>query len=363
MERKAVVIGAGINGLCAARELRRRGWKVSVVDPQAVGNDRGSTFGTRNINIWWTLKRAELQHLGNKLWVDIERELSPGLLRRYSCVQLLPENKLEEYKRVNIKHNQPAEILSGSDLQKRFGLCIERPGLLLKDSCRCVLIHGVTSQLEQQLLSNGVDFVRSAVTRFDGHMVETTDTILSADLTVLASGQWMNELLARLGYNWKFNVTGQIYSIYGSDTVSFSPEHWILLEDEYGFDGVEYYSMPDLQTNGLLKVAVDGIGPTVRPGEQRSCTDELAGVDSYVQSVFPGKPYRVESRCCWYTISPDGEPMIGWLPKFEGRVLIAHNCAGGGVKSAPAAAHILGCLADGQQPSIDTKLFSPARFS
>jgi D-amino-acid dehydrogenase len=45
--RHAIVIGAGIVGLCCARALQRDGWQVSVVDPDEPG--RGTSYGNAGI--------------------------------------------------------------------------------------------------------------------------------------------------------------------------------------------------------------------------------------------------------------------------------------------------------------------------
>ena len=45
--RKAVVVGAGIVGVCAALELRKRGWDVTVVDRLEPGH--GCSFGNAGI--------------------------------------------------------------------------------------------------------------------------------------------------------------------------------------------------------------------------------------------------------------------------------------------------------------------------
>jgi sarcosine oxidase len=362
MSQTAVVVGGGINGLFTARELEQRGFHVTVIDPRPVGHDQGSSYGTRNINVWWSLQRSGLQHLGNQLWTDFEKELPPNSLRRMDCVQLLPEDKLEELRRVNRDNGQPAEILSGLELQARYGLNLKNPGLFLAGSCRCVVAHRVTEFLTTMLRERGVTFLQTKVKEIgDGEVVTDCGTV-PAELTVLAAGPWLNQLLDQFGFGWKLTVSGQIYSIYHSAKVSFAPERWPLVEDEHGFNGTEFYSMPDIEECGL-KVAVDGTGPEVQPTEKRSDDTELQKVDSYVRSIFPGDPVRIKTSSCWYTLSPDGEPMIGWLPGHKGRILLAHSCAGGGVKSSPATAKILGCLASGKEPPINIGMFSPDRFN
>ena len=43
--QEIVVVGAGVHGLCAAFELRRRGREVLVLDRFAEAHDRGGSHG------------------------------------------------------------------------------------------------------------------------------------------------------------------------------------------------------------------------------------------------------------------------------------------------------------------------------
>ena len=45
--RSAIVVGAGIVGICTAVELRRRGWAVTLVDRQEPGH--GCSYGNAGI--------------------------------------------------------------------------------------------------------------------------------------------------------------------------------------------------------------------------------------------------------------------------------------------------------------------------
>ena len=76
---KAVIVGAGINGLCTARALHRRGWAVEVVEagpvpnPQAASWDRHRMFRVHYPEPEMAARMRDALAAWEALWLDLGR--------------------------------------------------------------------------------------------------------------------------------------------------------------------------------------------------------------------------------------------------------------------------------------------------
>ncbi len=358
---KVVVVGAGINGLFTALEMRLRGYDVTILDARPFGHKEGSSSeGTRNINVWRHMKRSILQRVGNIGWAAFEELSGRKLLHPYDCVQLRPEPEvLEELFELNREECPGARIATEAEILSLYpALRTTRgPGLLLPKSCNAVRADEAKEAVREQLLRMGAKFVQAEVMSIDTGKVGLDDgRTLETDYVIVAGGPWTERLLVETFYPVRFKVTSQIYGVYRFDPAP-TP---LLVEDERQFEGHEFYSMPDIAFGGV-KCAFDETGPDCRPAQTRDTAEELKAIEGYLSALYRGKPELVCSRCCWYTLSPDGEAVIGAHPRME-RVLIAHACGGGGFKLAPGVAMILGKIISDETPPIPLEMFSPNRF-
>jgi glycine/D-amino acid oxidase-like deaminating enzyme len=70
----------------------------------------------------------------------------------------------------------------------------------------------------------------------------------------------------------------------------------------------------------------------------------------------------IESRTCWYTLTPDRHFIIDRYGDHPS-VIVAAGFSGHGFKFAPVVGEIVADLAMGRVPMFDLKAFSAKRFN
>ena len=88
MMRRAVVVGAGIVGICSALELQRRGWKVTLVDRLEPAT--GCSFGNAGILASMAVVPVGLPGFARQLPRMLLDPDSPLVLRWRALPQTLP---------------------------------------------------------------------------------------------------------------------------------------------------------------------------------------------------------------------------------------------------------------------------------
>lgn len=114
---------------------------------------------------------------------------------------------------------------------------------------------------------------------------------------------------------------------------------------------------------GLADVRVD------RPAANLANIDRgvtLTDIDELEQAMaryLPGigpRPSRVDP--CVITRTPDHQFLIGRVPAFDGRVVVAGGCSGHAFKHAPAIGEAAAAIVSGETPRIAVDFVDPRRF-
>jgi glycine oxidase len=204
---EAIVIGGGVMGLASARELRRRGFGVTLLERGQPG--RAASWASAGI-IGATLRDErhpafELRQVSRRLWpafaeaIEAESGLDPEY-RETGCLQLATDDtELHRVRRAG-EADPDATYLSGADLRElEPALGPHLPGGLLvaggnvdnRRLCRALELAIRRAGVKVQ---TGVE-VRALATsggRVAG--VRTAAEQLSADLVVLAAGAWSSTI-------------------------------------------------------------------------------------------------------------------------------------------------------------------------
>ena len=360
---KIIVVGAGINGVTSAIELRKRGHKVVLVDPgplphplaastdiskavrAAYGPDEDYTaLSDRCIPIWreWNAK------------FGIELYNETGVL--FVCKQKMQPGDFEfESVRVLEKLGHPIEPFDDFTFHQRFPAFAEDrfhdgffdPQAGYAESGR------VVATLIEYARSRGVDLrERTKFSGLDEHDHGVAGIILedrhriSGDAVVMATGAWTPYLLP---FTKKFlRATGHpVFHLRPKQPNFFLAKRFPFFGADISTTG--FYGFPLNQ--GVVKIANHGAGREMSPDSAvrlvtREDENELR---VFLRSTIPALVDApiVFSRVCMYSDTNDGDFWIAPDPERPNLVIATGDC-GHGFKFAPVLGEIIADAVEGK---------------
>jgi glycine/D-amino acid oxidase-like deaminating enzyme len=350
-----LIAGAGIFGLTAAWELRRRGWTVTVLDPGPIPRPSAASTDVSKIvradygadHLYTAMAQAALAGWDrwNKRWggslyhedgfvVLASEPMSPGGFEYESFESLR-------------RRGHPVERLTGIDRTRTMPAWSPNayPDGYFNRRAGWVESAAVTARVADEARATGVRIVENATVGellpASGHVtsVRTHEgAVHSADFVLIAAGAWTPKLLPHLGdVLW---TTGQpvVHVEAGADPRWRAPTFPVWAAD---IARTGWYGFPALP-NGALKIGHHGSGRRVDPDSPGTVPgDHERRVREFLREQLPAladAPIR-ESRLCLYCDSFDGDFLIDHDPGHRGLVVAAGD-SGHGFKFAP----VLGSL-------------------
>jgi glycine/D-amino acid oxidase-like deaminating enzyme len=375
---RIIVVGAGINGVTAAIELKKRGHEVVLVDPgplpyalaastdiskavrTAYGADDDYTaLAERSIKLW----RKWNQEFGTNLYHEVgvmfvrHRKMEPGDFE-YESLKLLEKRGLKVarmdtpqlWKRFpawnpELYRDGVLEIEAGyAESGRAVATLIERAtsaGVELREGCKFVALDEVHSRVNAVILSE-VEESRgeSASVTSRGPSTSLGMTRVVGDAVVMATGAWTPYLLP---FTRKFfRATGQpVFHLRPSQPELFEPERFPVFGADITTTG--YYGFP-INRDGVVKIANHGPGREMSPDspDRVVTADDEKNLREFLPSTFPSLAEApiVYTRVCMYCDTHDGHFCIARDPEREGLVIAAGD-SGHGFKFAPVLGEII----------------------
>ncbi len=354
---KVVVVGAGINGVTAAIELRKRDHDVVLIDPgplphelaastdiskavrAAYGADEEYTdLAKRSIDLWrkWNEQfGVELYHEVRVMFVR-RREMKPG------------DFEFESFKMLK-KRGHKIERMNSARFWKRFPAW--NPELYLDGVLELEAGYAesgrVVSTLVRRAKSLGIE-LREGVRfsqlddddrRVKGIVLDDGQRI-AGDIVVMAVGAWTPYLLP---FTKKFfRSSGQpVFHLKPQQPDLFAPQRFPVFGADITTTG--YYGFP-INCDGLVKIANHGPGREMSPeSTERAVTaEDEKNLREFLATTFPALADApiVYSRVCMYCDTHNGHFWIAPDPEREGLVIAAGDC-GHGFKFAPVLGEII----------------------
>ena len=354
---RVIVVGAGINGVTAAIELKKRGHRVILIDPgplphplaastdiskavrAAYGPDEGYTdLAERAVKLWrkWNEEFGiELYHEVGVMFVR-QREMKPGDFE-YESLKILKQRG----------HN--IERMNSAQAWKRFPAWNANlyPDGILELEAGYVESTRVVATLIERAKSLGIELREAA--RFSC-LDERDDRIagvvladgerIAGDLVLMAVGAWTPYLLP---FTKKFfRASGQpVFHLKPSQPELFAPERFPVFGADITTTG--YYGFP-INRDGVVKIANHSPGREISPdsSERVVTAEEERDLREFLSSTFPvlADAPIVHTRVCMYCDTHDGHLWIARDPDREG-LLIAAGDSGHGFKFAPVLGEII----------------------
>jgi glycine/D-amino acid oxidase-like deaminating enzyme len=362
---RIIVVGAGINGVTTAIELKKRGHEVVLVDTgplphelaastdiskavrAAYGADEDYTaLAEQSIKLW----RQWNAEFGTKLYYEVgvmfvrRTEMMPGDFE-YESFKLLQKRgvKVARMNNPRLWERFPAwnpELYRDGVLEVEAGYA---------ESARVVatLINRAKSA-GVQLQSGKFATVDESSGRVKGIVMEDPQlTRIAADIVVMAVGAWTPYLLP-FTKNF-FRATGQpVFHLKPAEPELFAPERFPVFGADITTTG--YYGFP-INRDGVVKIANHGPGREMSPEspERAVTSDDERNLRKFLASTFPALADApvVHRRVCMYCDTHDGNFWIARDPEHKGLV-IATGDSGHGFKFAPVLGEIIADAAEGK---------------
>jgi glycine/D-amino acid oxidase-like deaminating enzyme len=349
-----LVAGAGIFGVTAALELRRRGHEVTLVDPGPVphplaestdiskvvrvdyGADEDYTLlGERSLEGWrrWNAGwPAPLFHETGVAFLA-RAPMQPGGFEHDSYVLLS-------------RRGHRLERLDAADIARRFPAY--RPGAFVDGYTHAnggwVASGAVVARLAAEAVAAGVELRIAHVTRIldDGVLVEPAGEHLAAEAIVVATGAWAAELFPDLAVR---PVGQPVFHLRPADPSPFEAPRFPVFGADIARTG--YYGFP--VNDGVVKIANHGTGVVMAPGVEREVTPEHeAALRAFLAGTFPALATApiVGRRLCVYGDTPDTHFWIARHPERP-HVTIATGGSGHAFKFAPELGPLIADVALG----------------
>ena len=365
---KTVVVGAGINGVVGAIELRKRGHDVVLVDPgplphplaastdiskvvrAAYGPDKEYTeLAERSREIWqeWNIEfGVELYH---EVWFLCmrQRPMEAGDFE-YESLRLL-ERRGHRIERVNsdyLRRHFPA----WSADRYRDGFLDFEAGYAESGRAVAVLIKRAKSigvALREHAKFSGLDETSD---RVKGIALESGEKV-PADAVVMTVGAWTPYVLPFTGDF--FRASGQpVFHLKPAQPELFTPERFPIFGADISATG--FYGFP-LNRDGVVKIANHGLGREMSPDSPEGVVtkEEENRMREFLADSFPllADAAVVFTRVCFYCDTKDGDFWIAPDPERAGLTIAAGDC-GHGFKFAPVLG---GIIADAVEGKVNPK--------
>jgi glycine oxidase len=357
---EAVVIGGGVMGLAAARELRRRGRTVTLLERAQPG--RAASWASAGI-IGATLKtESESTHhvrrLSRELWpafaeaVQAESGLDPEY-RETGCIHLAGDDAEMSWLEQIAQHDSAAQLLDARALREvepglspdlRGGLLVAGGNVEPRRLCRALETAARRAGVR---IRSGVEVHAITTTGRRVMGVETNEGVLGAELVVLAAGAWSAGILNARPTPPVHPQKGQILAI---DQASVGIRHVLLTAGDPYFvprcDDRLVVGATREETGWDASLTVGGIAWLL----QRAMEVVPALKQCPIAEVWTG----------FRPVSADGLPLIG-PGALEGLYFLTGH-GPSGIAPLPATIALLMALIAGEPPPLPAEAFDPLRF-
>ena len=368
---RAIIVGAGINGVTAAIELKKRGHEVVLVDPgplphplaastdiskavrAAYGADADYTeLAERSIELWrkWNTELSiELYHEIGFLFVR-QRAMQPGDFE-YESFKLLEKrgHKVERIDSAGLRERFPAwnaERYPDGFLDLEAGYAesgrvvttlVEKAktlGVELREGSQFAELDQRDGRVQGIVLQDRQRNARSA-------------SRVVGDVVVMAVGAWTPYLLP---FAKKFfRATGHpVFHLKPRQPDLFKPERFPIFGADISSTG--FYGFP-LNRDGVVKIANHGSGREMPPDSPKRdvSPEEEDKMREFLSGTFPALADApiVFTRRCFYCDTHDGNFWIAPDPERAGLIIAAGDC-GHGFKFAPVLGEIIADAVEGK---------------
>jgi len=352
-----IIVGAGINGVTTAIELRKRRHRVLLVDPGPLPHPlAASTDISKAVRAAYGADEdyTELAERSIKLWREWNNELPDALYHEVGFL-FLRRGKMApgdfEYDSFTLlrRRGHKVERVNVAELRKRFPAWesdIYQDGFLDVEAGYAESGR-VVATLVERAKSLGVELHQGARFvdlderngRVRGIVLQDRHR-LAGDVVVMAVGAWTPYLLP-FTRNFLHSTGQAVFHLRPHDPKLYAPDCFPIFADDISSTG--YYGFP-INRDGVVKVANHGLGREMSPDspDRVVTSEEEQNLRTFLMEALPSLADApiVYTRVCMYCDTHDGDFWIAPDPERLG-LIVATGDSGHGFKFAPVLGEII----------------------
>ena len=353
------VVGAGLTGAAAARELTARGHSVLVLEQYAVGHDRGSSHGSSRIyrRAYEHPSYIALTGRAGEEWDRLEAESGVSLRTQTGGLDAGDGRARLMFDLLRAE-GVDATLLPAAEVAERWpGIALDGEACFHPDAGHLNADLTVTTLLDLAVRGGAELREDTPLTKVepetDGLLVHHGSGEAHVGSVVVAAGPWLPELIGGLG------VTPDLPSVQVRQVEVFHHRH---LDPEARWPTLVHDS--EVQLYALSSGSEAGPGAAYKIGQYDSdCTTTASTRDgviddrprrairSFVEQQLPGlDPDPVGEKSCLFTMTSDEDFVLDRATAAGGSVVIASPCSGHGAKFAPLVGVLVADLVEGADP-------------
>ena len=357
------VIGAGVFGAWTARQLRRSGASVVLLDAYGPANSRASSGGeTRVIRMGYgpddLYTRWAIRSL--PAWRQLESETGVQIFHQTGVLWLSEDSDEYTLKMLDVlkQQNVACERLTQGELGSRypqlhFG---QVSWAVLEPESGLLMARRSVQILVDQLQREGVDYRHAAVSPLQlNESLSELKTVegyrISARTFIFACGPWLPKVFPELLSGRIFPSRQEIFFLGApAGSNSFEPSRmpvWLYHQHPY-----IPYALPDVEGRGF-KLGFDLHGEALDPDLDHRIVSEasILRLRSFVAKHIPSltRAPIVETRVCQYENTWNGDFLVDRHPKAD-NVWIVGGGSGHGFKHGPAMGEYVASQVLGHAP-------------
>jgi sarcosine oxidase len=372
-----IVVGLGGMGSAAAAQVAARGARVLGIERFGPVHDLGSSHGETRI-----VRQAYFEHpdyvpllrRAYEHWDRLGEALGSPLLIRTGALMIgaadspVVTGTLASARRWDLPH----EVLDRDAMLDRYPQFTLYEGDCAVYEANAGYVspeRAVRTQLDLAV-GGGAELVFETVVsgwRLTDSGVEVLvgGEAVSANNLILSAGAWTGKLLAPGVLPLQPVRRVMFFFDPRGGLAAFQPDRFPVYVFQVSLDDA-LYGFPHVgEQSAGVKIGFHYRGADIDPEflDRRVAPEEVGEMLDVLDERIPGLAGPlVDARVCMYTMTPDEDFVLGWLPGGMGRVAIAAGFSGHGFKFTPVVGEVLADLTTFGGTDLPIQFLSPSRF-
>ena len=352
VQQRVLLVGAGIFGVTAAIELRRRAHAVTLVDPGPVPHPLAASTDISKV--------CRMEYGSDELYTEFMERARGGWLEWNGAWRAAGEDELYEECGVVMVSRRPMaaggyeheshellmrrghtpERLDAEELARRFpawstGDYVDGFFHAVGGYARSGRVVAALAREARRLGCEVREGVHVREVRGDGRAVVASDgELIEADAVCVCAGSWTQKLVPELGSCMR--ATGHaVFHLRPDDPSLFEARRFPVFTADIARTG--FYGFPLHPEEGVVKIALHDLGGVLDPDAPRELTRaHTERLRDFLPGTFPalvGAPI-VSTRLCPYSDTRDGDFWIAAHPEVP-ELVVAAGGSGHAFKFAP----------------------------